>query len=66
MIPTNRPVIRVDHPDMIFRTKQEKERAVLEEIGREHQTGRPVLVGTVSVEESERLSARLGTFRIRS
>ncbi len=61
VIPTNRPVIRVDHPDIIFRTKQEKERAVLEEIGREHQTGRPVLVGTVSVEESERLSARLGS-----
>jgi len=59
VIPTNRPVIRVDHPDNLFRTKQEKERAVLEEIGREHQMGRPVLVGTVSVEESERLSARL-------
>lgn len=60
VIPTNRPVIRVDHPDIIFQTKQEKERAVRAEIGREHQTGRPVLVGTVSVEESERLSARLG------
>ena len=60
VIPTNRPVIRVDHPDILFRTKREKERAVIEEIRQVHQTGRPILVGTVSVEESERLSANLG------
>src|ERR1019366_5645226 len=60
VIPTNRPVIRIDYPDTVFRTKQEKEHAVIEEIRRVHQTGRPVLVGTVSVEESERLSASLG------
>ncbi|HXX21986.1 MAG TPA: DEAD/DEAH box helicase [Terriglobia bacterium] len=60
VIPTNRPMIRVDHPDVLFRTKQEKERAVVEEIRHVHQTGRPILVGTVSVEESERLSASLG------
>ena len=59
VIPTNRPVIRVDHPDVLFQTKLEKERAVIEEIRRAHQAGRPVLVGTVSVEESERLSAGL-------
>jgi len=59
VVPTNRPVIRVDHPDMLFPTKLEKERAVVEEIRRVHQTGRPVLVGTVSVRESERLSAAL-------
>ena len=59
VIPTNRPVIRVDHPDVLFRTKQEKEQAVVREIRRVHQTGRPILVGTVSVEESERLSASL-------
>jgi preprotein translocase subunit SecA len=59
IIPTNRPVIRVDHPDVLFRTKQEKERAVIEEIRRVHLTGQPVLVGTVSVQESERLSAAL-------
>jgi preprotein translocase subunit SecA len=59
VIPTNRPVIRVDHPDVLFRTKQEKERAVIEEIRRVHLTGQPVLVGTVSVQESERLSAAL-------
>ncbi len=59
VIPPNRPVIRVDSPDVVFKTKQEKERAVIQEIRRVHQTGRPVLVGTVSVEESERLSAGL-------
>jgi preprotein translocase subunit SecA len=59
VIPTNRPVIRVDHPDVLFRTKQEKEHAVIQEIRHLHQAGRPILVGTVSVEESERLSASL-------
>ncbi len=60
-IPTNRPVVRVDHPDAVFATKAEKENAVVAEIVREHNTGRPVLVGTASVEESERLSRCLGT-----
>jgi preprotein translocase subunit SecA len=58
-IPTNRPVIRVDHPDIVFPAKAEKEQAVLEEIRRAHASGQPVLVGTASVAESERLSARL-------
>ena len=58
-IPTNRPVVRVDEPDAVFPTKAEKEAAVLEEIRRVHATGRPVLVGTASVEESERLSRAL-------
>jgi preprotein translocase subunit SecA len=59
VIPTNRPMIRVDHPDNVYRTKSEKESAVLEEIREVHWTGRPVLVGTASVRESERLSSRL-------
>ena len=59
VIPTNRPMIRVDHPDELFNTKREKEAAVIEEIRRVHATGQPVLVGTRSVEESERLSGRL-------
>ena len=59
VIPTNRPVIRVDHPDVLFPTKLEKERAVIEQIRQVHLAGRPVLVGTVSVRESERLSAAL-------
>ncbi len=59
VIPPNRPVIRVDHPDVIFATKRDKERAVIEEIRRVHLTGRPIVVGTRSVEESERLSPRI-------
>jgi preprotein translocase subunit SecA len=59
-ISTHRPVIRADHPDRVFKSKAEKEAAVVEEICRVHETGRPVLVGTASVEESERLSGRLG------
>ena len=58
-IPTNRPMIRVDHPDVIFPTKAEKEQAVAAEIRRVHATGQPVLVGTASVADSERLSALL-------
>jgi preprotein translocase subunit SecA len=59
-IPTHRPVIRIDHPDRVFATKAEKEAAVVEEVYSVHETGRPVLVGTASVEESEQLSGRLG------
>lgn len=57
VIPTNRPAIRRDHADVRFTSKWEKEQALLEEIARFAQTGRPVLVGTASVGESERLSA---------
>jgi len=59
VIPTNRPVIRVDHPDVIFARRRDKDRAVIEEIRNVHATGRPVLVGTRSVEESEALSRRI-------
>ena len=59
VIPTNRPVIREDRPDVLFETKAEKEQAVIEEIRRAHATGQPILVGTASVEESERLSRML-------
>ncbi|MGA2134424.1 MAG: hypothetical protein ABSH50_19195 [Bryobacteraceae bacterium] len=58
-IPTHRPVIRVDHPDVVFRTKAEKEQAVVAEIRRIHASGQPVLAGTASVADSERLSALL-------
>lgn len=58
-IPTNRPVIRVDEPDLVFRCKAAKEQTLVEEIIGVHATGRPLLVGTGSVEESERLSAAL-------
>jgi len=59
VIPTNRPVIRIDHPDVIFPTKAAKEAAVVEVIESAHEAGQPVLVGTASVEESERLSRSL-------
>ena len=58
-MPTHRPMIRVDRPDVVFTHREAKERAVVEEIQRAHATGRPVLVGTLTVEESERLAARL-------
>jgi preprotein translocase subunit SecA len=58
-VPTHRPLIRIDHPDVIFGSREAKRQALLEEIGRIHATGRPMLVGTVSVEESERLAADL-------
>ena len=58
-IPTNRPVIRVDHPDVVFASKREKEQAVVDEVRFAHRAGQPVLVGTASVEDSERLSALL-------
>jgi preprotein translocase subunit SecA len=59
VIPTNRPMIRVDRQDRLYATKRDKEQAVIAEIQRLHVSGRPVLVGTRSVEESERLSGRL-------
>jgi len=59
VIPTNRPMIRVDHPDAVFRTTQDKEDALVEEIRKVHETGQPILVGTASVAESERLSSRI-------
>jgi len=59
VIPTDRPVIREDASDVVFASKRDKEAAVLKEILRVHATGRPVLVGTQSVEESERLASRL-------
>lgn len=58
-IPTNKPMIRDDMNDVIYATEQGKFREVVEEIKRVHETGRPVLVGTVSVEKSERLSGML-------
>jgi len=56
VIPPNRPCIRVDHPDRVFRTKQEKQQALLQEVVDQHARGRPVLIGTASVDESETLA----------
>jgi preprotein translocase subunit SecA len=58
-IPTNAPVRRVDYHDIVYRTKQEKYRAVVEEIAKWHKRGRPILVGTTSVQVSEELDRML-------
>jgi preprotein translocase subunit SecA len=64
-IPTNKPMVRTDHPDVIYKTEQSKFDAVIDEIRQMHEAGRPVLVGTVSVEKSERLSRLLSKTGVR-
>lgn len=59
VVPTNRPMVRVDNPDVIYRTLPEKWKAVVDDIKRSHENGQPVLVGTVSVENSELISKKL-------
>jgi preprotein translocase subunit SecA len=59
VIPTNRPMIRIDHTDVVFRSKSQKYEAVIAEISNAHMHGQPVLVGTASIAESEHLSSRL-------
>ncbi len=59
VVPTNKPVIRVDYPDQVYRTERGKFLAVVEEIAEKYERGQPVLVGTISIEKSERLSAML-------
>jgi preprotein translocase subunit SecA len=64
VIPTNKPVVRDDREDLVYKTKREKYNAVIEEIIQLTQNGRPVLVGTTSVETSELLSRMLNMKRI--
>ena len=59
VIPTNKPMIRLDNHDLVYKTKKEKRSAVIEEIKDCYGKGKPVLVGTISIEESERFSAEL-------
>src|ERR671935_80949 len=59
VIPPNRPLRRIENPDLVYRTEQEKWDAIVTEIVDEHAKGRPVLVGTVSIEKSEKLSSML-------
>ncbi len=59
VIPTNKPLLRLENPDVVFRTEKEKYKAVAENIEELHAKGQPALVGTVSIEKSERLSAIL-------
>ena len=58
-IPTNRPMVRVDEPDLIYKTEDAKFDAAADDIAERHETGQPVLVGTISVEKSEQLSRLL-------
>ena len=58
-IPTNKPVIRIDHPDVVYKTEAGKYRAVIRQIKECHAKGQPVLVGTISIEKSELLSQML-------
>ncbi|MGH9481673.1 MAG: preprotein translocase subunit SecA, partial [Terriglobales bacterium] len=64
VIPTNRTLIRLENPDVVYRTEREKFNAVVEEIAECHQRGQPVLVGTISVEKSERVSEQLKKTRV--
>jgi preprotein translocase subunit SecA len=59
VVPTNRPLLRIENPDVVYRTEKEKFNAVADHIAELNQTGQPVLVGTTSIEKSERLSAIL-------
>jgi preprotein translocase subunit SecA len=59
VIPTNRPLAREDLADVVFKTEREKFEAVIDEIEARHEIGQPVLVGTISIENSEKLSAKL-------
>src|SRR6059036_1890575 len=59
VIPTNRPLTRVNNPDVVYKTEREKFNAVVEDIIERHGRGQPVLVGTISIEKSERLSTLL-------
>ena len=56
IIPTHRPMVRKDHPDMIYKTEDAKFNAIVEEIAQQYKTGRPVLVGTTSIDKNEHLS----------
>ncbi len=59
VIPTNKPMIRMDHPDAVYKTEKAKFEAVVREIEERHKTGQPMLVGTISIEKSEKLSHML-------
>ncbi|MBE5927475.1 MAG: preprotein translocase subunit SecA [Lachnospiraceae bacterium] len=58
-VPTNRPIARIDQQDAVYKTRKEKLRAIVNEIVETHKTGQPVLVGTITIEASEELSALL-------
>ncbi len=59
VIPTNKPMIRDDQPEVVFKTKREKFDAAIEDIRERHEAGQPVLVGPISIETSEMLARKL-------
>ncbi len=59
VVPTNQPLVRAEYPDVIYRTEREKFKAIADEIQEMNELGRPVLVGTTSIDKSERLSSAL-------
>lgn len=63
-IPANKPIQRKDLPDVVFKTKRGKYRAVVKEVERRHATGQPILIGTTSIEQSEELSHMLDVAKI--
>ena len=58
-IPTNRPCVRIDEPDIVYRTEKGKLNAIIEEIKERHEKGQPILVGTVNIDKSEEYSRAL-------
>ena len=64
VLPTNRPMIRKDLPDLIYLTEEQKYKAIIEDVKNTIKTGRPVLVGTISIENSEKLSRMLDELKI--
>jgi preprotein translocase subunit SecA len=58
-IPTNQPMIRIDRSDLIFLTEHAKFKAIVQDVGERHKKGQPILIGTIAIETSERLSALL-------
>ncbi|MCB7534954.1 hypothetical protein LIY57_26715, partial [Escherichia coli] len=63
-IPPNKPMIRIDQDDLIFRTKKEKLAAIVKDVAARHRKGQPVLLGTASVESSEVVSSLLDVVEI--
>ncbi len=64
VMPTNQPMVRIDYADVIYKNEAAKYRAVIKEIGALHEAGRPVLVGTISIDVSEKISAMLKKVKI--
>ncbi|SHH33760.1 preprotein translocase subunit SecA [Tepidibacter thalassicus] len=58
-IPTNKPVRRIDQPDLLYKTKKEKLNAILDEVEKRHKKGQPILIGTIYIDDSEKLSEML-------